>query len=257
MNASSRRLWCFALLVAVAAGVPLFLPAGHAAPTPKEVKARSTLDRVKPVGIGGLLDQPTARQSLKLTKEQEEQIAAARKEVGAALKVIADAQKNNPAGAAGKLDVIQEMVDRMSETVVGFDAKVLDVLSDEQVRRVKQLHLQREGPAALVGRYAVRELGLTPDQEDQLATAVAPLLRPKIFDLLTTAVAQPANAEIEKLVTARAAKIDAARDEALKVLTADQKKKWQEMLGEEVPTAELIKGSAEGFAYKLAMEVSK
>jgi hypothetical protein len=228
-----------------------------AAPTPKEVKAKSVLDRVKPVGIGGLIEQPTARGSLKLTKEQEEKLAAARTEIGGSLTAIAKAQQNVAGAAAGKLDAIQEMVDKMSDVVLGYDAKVLEVLTDEQAKRVKQLHLQREGPAGLVSRYAVRELGLSPEQEDKLADTVAPLHKPKIFDMLSTAIAQPGMPDVDKLVAARAAKIDGVRDEALKHLTADQKKKWKEMLGEEVPTAELVRGSAEAFVYKLSMEFAK
>lgn len=232
-------------------------PATVAAPTPKDVKAKSTLDRVKPVGIGGLIEQPTARESLKLTKDQEEKIAAARKEVGASLTAIAKAQQNNAGAAAGRLDAVQEMVDKMSDAVLAYDAKVIEVLSDEQARRLKQLHLQREGPVGLVSRYAVRELGLTPEQEDKLADTVLPLHKPKIFDMLSTAIVQPGMPDVDKLVAARAAKIDGMRDEALKHLTAEQKKRWKEMLGEEVPTAELVRGSAEAFVYKLSMEFAK
>lgn len=235
----------------------LALSPATAAPTPKDVKAKSALDRVKPVGIGGLLDLPTVRQSLKLTDEQEKKITAVRKEVGEAIGAIAKAQQNNAAAAAGQLDGIQEMMDKISDAAAGYDGKVLEVLTGEQTKRLRQLHLQREGPAALVGRYAVRELGLSAEQEDAMGDELAVLQRAKMFDMLGTMAMMPGQPGVDKVVGQRAARVDEVRDKMLKHLTADQRKKWKEMIGEEVATGELLKGTADGFVYKLAMEFAK
>jgi Spy/CpxP family protein refolding chaperone len=233
-----------------------YLPLG-AAPTPKEVKTKSTLDRVKLHGIGGLLDQPTVRASLKLTKEQEDKIAAIRKEVSTTVGAIAKAQQNNPAAAAGAIDLMQETMDKLTDAVAEFDPKVSEVFTEQQLQRLRQVHLQREGAPALLSRYAVRELGLTAEQEDKLADTLAPLQKPKMFDLLASAGMAPGQPGIDKLFVQRAAKLDAVRDDMLKQLTPEQQKKWKEMVGEAVPTIDLLKGSAEGFVMKLAVEAGR
>lgn len=235
----------------------LILPSAPAAPTPKEVKAKSVLDRVKPVGIGGLIEQPAARASLKLAKEQEEKIGGIRKDVGAQVVKFTKEYQNNPAAAVGDTEAMQGMMDKLSEFAGAFDTRVVDVFTEDQMRRVKQLYLQREGPAALLSRYAVRELGLTAEQEDKMADELAPLLKPKVGDLLTATAMAPAHASFDKMIAQRAEKLDKTREAMLKHLTADQKKAWKEMVGEEVPTVELIKGAGETFIVKLMMEFAK
>lgn len=49
---------------------------------------------------------------------------------------------------------------------------------------------------------------------------------------------------------------DAICDEAVKHLTADQKAKWKEMIGEELPTICLLVASLEGHLFRLLIKMA-
>lgn len=254
MNGSNRRLWYSGLLavaVAILTGVPLLSPKSHAAPTPR-AEVKTAVDRVKLASTGGLLDQPSVRKALELTDEQDAKLKGAAQEITTLLKAFAA----QPRGVLAR-ELANE---KMNDLYVKYDEKAVEVLTATQLHRLKQIHLQKEGPVALIGRFAVRELKLTPDQEDKIADAVHPLLRAKPFVNLPTKVGarNPQDIEdVDKALGARAEKIDKIRDAAMKHLTGEQKKQWKELTGEPIPTVELVAAATDEFFFRLYMDALK
>lgn len=151
----------------------------------------------------------------------------------------------------GKEDVSKYLnsYEQFADDMAAHDATVVKLFTPEQLYRLKQIHLQREGPTALLGRYATRELTLTAEQEDKLADALKPLLKPKLMDVIPQTLAVSDLPERGKIVQQLVAKLDAVREEAMKCLTAEQKEKWKGMIGDEVATAILVVASPESFLW--------
>lgn len=244
----SRALVLVALWVLVA----IHAPAADPPKVEEKPKRNATVERVKLVGVGGLLEQPSIRKQLNLTDKQNEQLKAVREEVLKAIKALAEDAKLKKTD--NDLSEIQLMADRLGEAVNEYDVKAAKVFTPEQAYRLKQVILQREGPTALLGRYAVRELGLTPEQEDKIGEAVGPLTRPKYYDLTSSALLMAEDPKVAKLIQRRAAALDDIREAAMKHLTADQKAKWKEMIGDEVASAILVVASADAFVMRLSIE---
>jgi RNA polymerase sigma factor (sigma-70 family) len=240
-------------LVAVAASLLAADSPKPTAPPPKaeeKVKRNATVERVKLVGIGGLMEQQAIRKDLGLTKEQDEKIDAEREKVVDGFKELGKAERGTQENA---LQTKYLMIEQCGDLGVGYDAAVLKLLTESQVYRLKQLSLQREGPTGLLGRYAARELTLTAEQEDKLADAVKPLTKPKLFDMGYEFSGKPLPPEGIKVIKQHAAMIDGVRAKTMEVLTDAQRKRWKEVIGEEVPTDVLLLTSGDGFLVKIAM----
>ncbi len=251
MNGSKRQWFVGLLGIAVVSLSLLFLPQTSAAPTPK-ADGPVPVDRVKLDGIGGLLDQPAVRKALDLSEEQEGKLKGVEREIMAMLKVVGQPVK-------GPLDR-ERSNEKLNEKLAQYDEKAAAVLTDAQRRKLKQFQLQREGPKALLGRIAVRELALTPEQEDKLAEVLAPQLRARPFVNLPTKIAarNPQEvADIDKVLGSRAEAADKVWAEALKVLTDAQKKKWKDMTGDPLPAIELAAAATEEFFFRVYMESLK
>lgn len=145
-------------------------------------------------------------------------------------------QLNNvaPAGAPGGIQ-IEAIADvfSLNDSNPELDKALTEVLSAKQVRRVKQISLQAKGPASLLDRRVIRALGLTAEQEDNIEAAIP---------------AEP-NGKIQVNGVVRdpiAEKRDAAWTATLEMLTKEQRAKWDAMVGDMLPTAELRKISQTG-----------
>jgi len=240
-------------LVAVAAGLLAADPPKPNAPPPKaeeKVKRNATVERVKLVGLGGLLSQEAVRRDIGLTKEQEKKLDAEKEKLVTGMKKLSEASVQ--ANKESRLQALYLMIQLCGDLAVTFDTTMTDVLTAEQVYRLKQLALQREGPPALLGRFAVRELGLTTEQEDKLAEALKPLTKPKLFDTAAE-FGKGVPEDGTPVVKQHAAMLDGVKDKALTVLTDTQKKRWEEMVGEELATEVLVLTSADGFLIGLAI----
>ena len=111
-----------------------------------------------------------------------------------------------------------------------LDAAVAKELTAKQVRRVKQIALQAKGPAALLDRRVIRALGLTADQEDKIEAAL--LAVPNgLVQIQLNGVARGPIAE----------KRDLAWKATLEVLSKEQRAKWDAIVGDMLPSSELIK----------------
>lgn len=247
-------------LVAIASGLLAADPPKAKDPPPKtEEKARrnATVERVKLVGIGGLLEQQAVRKDIGLTKEQEEKFNAAVEDMEKRLKAMHDVSKGAMQKEGVELTDAHRMTEDFADCVLGLDTAVQKALTPDQLYRLKQIQLQRDGPNALLGRHAVRELALTAEQEDKIAEALKKLNKPKMMDLAQTASISPEEPRVAKLLTVLAAELDTAREEATKNLSAEQKAKWKEMTGEELPTICLLVASPQGFVFRQGYKLAK
>jgi RNA polymerase sigma factor (sigma-70 family) len=247
-------------LVAVAAGLLAADPPKPKDPPPKEeekVKRNATVERVKLIGLGGLLEQEAVRRDIGLTKDQQEKYDAAVEEMEKQLKAVAVASKAMQQMEGISLTDAQQLYDQLADVVLGLDAAIQEQLKADQVYRLKQLQLQREGPNALLGRLAVRELALTAEQEDKIAEAVKKLNKPKMVDIAQSASINPEEPRVAKLLAVVAAELDSIRDDALKQLSAEQKVKWKEMIREELPTICLLVASPQGYLFRQAYKSAK
>lgn len=256
MTVSNLRWLPLAVLPLVAVGLLTAAdppkPTAPAPQTDEKTKRNATVERVTLVGIGGLLDQEAVRRSLDLSKEQEEKWVEKKRALSKQAEAIRDAAKAKPQPGKELADV-HNQYEQLAAITWGYDDAVAELLSPAQQYRMKQIVLQRDGPAALLGRIAVRELVLTPEQEDKLALTLRGLTQPRMTNFIASAAARVEDPDCAKLVQQHAASLDELRAEALKHLTKEQKAKWQTMIGEEIPTATLVTGSGEAFVLRLSV----
>lgn len=143
--------------------------AALAAPVPKAT-AEAVLARVTVEHVGSALSQPGLRKELALTPEQEKKLAALTAEYAKALKKVAGPEVVN--GPTEPREEIERFKDIAVE-VGQFDAQVVLLLTPAQHRRLRQVQLQKGGPAGLFNRHLLRALAPTVDQEDAMARELA------------------------------------------------------------------------------------
>ncbi|MDY3552077.1 sigma-70 family RNA polymerase sigma factor [Gemmata sp. JC717] len=260
MSLSKLRAFAVATILssAVALGGAGLLPSGTApalaAPVPKSTPgAADPLDRVKADNLAGLLKVEAIRKDIQLTAEQAkkvDELRARRKQA-----VVPNVIQQGPVGG-GVIGPAVPAVPAIPAIPVGGGIQVVDVavgfsgmdspndpefykaaaeiLKPEQMRRLKQLSLQAMGPVALLDRRVIRALGLSAEQEDKIE-AVAPPDRSKNGGTLAV---QIVNGRVKDLETERD---KGAWEAALKVLTAEQRAKWDSLVGKVLPPAELRK----------------
>jgi hypothetical protein len=257
MTATQLRWLPLALVPLLVVGVGLFAadPPKPTAPPPKaeekdKPKRNATVERVKLVGIGGLLEQEAVRKDIGLTKEQVEKYDAEKKKLVEGMKELGKATEQ--ANKESRLHALYLSIQQLGDLGGTFDTAAAGLLTGEQVYRLKQLSLQREGPPALLSRFAVRELALTTEQEDKLAEAIKPLTKPKVFDV-PTEFGNGVPEDGAPVIKQHAAFVDGVKEKAMAAMTDTQKKRWKEMVGEELPTEVLVLTSGDGFLVGLAI----
>ena len=239
-------------IVAVAAGLLAAdppKPVAQPAKPEEKAKRNATVERVKLVGVGGLLEQEVVRKDLGLSRDQEKLIDTAKDKLVEGKNALSKVEAKP---SEDRLQTGYLMVEQFGDMALAYDVAALKALTDDQAYRLKQLSLQREGPAALLGRFAARELALTTEQEDKLAEAMKPLTKPKVFDM-GYELAKGVPPEGVPVIKQHAAFIDAVKEKSLAVLTDAQRKKWAQMVGVELPTDVLLLTSANGFLVGIAM----
>lgn len=235
-----------AVLMVALGGLSRHAAETHAAPVP-ELKAKAPtaeLDRVRVDKIGAALACPTIREQLKITAEQDKKLDEAWAEASGGIRAAIQRQKGaNPQNADSILDIFNGLDD----TAIGYDAKAVKVLTGEQLTRLRQIQLQRDGAAALLSRHAVRVLKLTADQEDRIAGEVAKSRGTGslmvMIELQASSDDPRMSAMIDGIRRKQAAEFDDVTKAAVKNLTAEQKKAWADLTGAAIPSVELIRAA--------------
>lgn len=147
MTASRLRWLPLALVPLLVVGVGLLAadPPKPTAPAPKaeeKAKRNATVERVKLVGIGGLLEQEAVRKDLGLSKAQGEKIDAEKEKLVEGIKEVGKAKRSEE----NSTQTLYILVDQCGDLALSYDAAAAKVLNGEQLYRLKQLSLQRDGP---------------------------------------------------------------------------------------------------------------
>ncbi len=215
-------------------------------PPPGDTKP--ALDRVEWNMVAGLLRQASVRKEIGLRPDDYKTLVEFRKERRAALKKRLEAgfqaggqqngggvqktrgQQNGGPGDLAAAEALDQYLKGQRELEVEVAKKAAEALTPAGVKRLKQAVLQAAGPRGLLDRVAIRELQLTAEQEDRIAAALGPVRSP--LNVIQ-------NARLERTAQEQ----DAVMETALKVLTADQRKRWDALVGKPLPTVDLLRAN--------------
>ena len=207
--------WCIALgllAVVIAVAQP---PAGP----------RFRLPGGGPASFTALSGMPEVQKELKVTPEQLKTLDEAREKVQ---------QQNGDIfrdfRPMGGDDVPPEEREKRFEEVriksdkifAEGEAAIRKTLSPEQMKRLEQLQLQREGALAFNREEVRKQLAITPEQEEKLRDVQGDGFGPPRFD-------------------------PESLDDALKILSDEQKSKWKELAGNEIKFPEFQPFGPGGF----------
>lgn len=156
------------------------------------------------MGLGFLLAMEPVKKELGLTNDQVTKIQAA---------IPQGMREMSPEDRTKAIEKMQ--------------ADIKKVLKPEQYKRMQELQYQAMGTRGLTNPQVVKELGLSEDQVKKIEEALN-VPRPQATG---NQGEQPSEEEITKMREARAKAREAANAKALAVLTPEQKKKWDAMLG--------------------------
>ncbi len=237
-----RRLTAGLLCVSglALAGGGVLVSNGTAAPVPvaQAPGESKTLDRVKLGDVSGLLRQESVRKEIGLSEDEYKKLTEFLdgKQAGIQQAVQNDIQAQIKAqqggGGPGRAISVRSNSDLVNKLTGDMHSeyakKVSEQVKPDGVKRLKQAVLQAAGARTLLDRLVIRELQLTAEQEDRIDAQLVPQAD------------EPITADtVGKLAEARDAELAAA----LKLLTAEQKKKWDALVGKPLPTAELLAAS--------------
>jgi len=166
-------------------------------------------------GGGSILRMPEVQAELKLTEEQKTKVSEML------------AQQRGGRGGGGQFRDLsrEERQKLMAERRAEQQKAIAAILNADQMKRYRQLELQRQGPSALGESAVQEELKLTADQKSKVE-AILTEQREAMRDLRQGA---DGDREAMRARTAELRKKTAEKLEA--VLTEEQKTQWKAMLG--------------------------
>lgn len=167
------------------------------------------------MGMGGgslfLLTQKSVQDELKLTEDQVKKVTALEEKQRESLK--------------GLKDLSQEERKTKFEANAKENKKAVDeILKPEQTKRLKQISLQQNGARAYADPEVAEALKLTDDQKEKIKS-IQEDSRKEMRDLFGGGDREEARKKMETLRKATDEKVQG-------VLTADQKGKLKELMGE-------------------------
>jgi hypothetical protein len=174
-------------------------------------------------GIDGLVRMPEVQKELKLDKEEVDKATEA-------LKKVNDAHQEDRAKLRD-LDQEERMVKmrELGQVVYTESMTALnDVFKPDQIKRLKQLYLQRLGAGAFTNAEVVKELKLTSEQQDKIKT-INEDSRAAMRELFQSGQGGAGAGAMQKMEGLN----KETMSKVVGVLTDDQKKSWKEMTGDE------------------------
>lgn len=162
-----------------------------------------------------LLQAEQVQQELKLTDDQKQQVEKIAEENREKAR---EAFQGDREGAFA----------RMREVAQEADEKVADVLKDDQAKRVNEIRLQANGPAALVGdEELARKLNVSREQRQQIREVLR-AQGEKTGELFRGRQGEGGRERVrERMEELR----KETNEQLLAVLSDEQKEQWQEMTG--------------------------
>ena len=180
-------------------------------------------------GPAGLIENVGVQQELKLDNEQVEKAKAA----------VAKVREKHSADRAKLQDLSQderrEKSTAINQAVSEETMKALaEVLKPEQIKRFKQIELQRRGAEAFTGLEVQKALKLTGEQKEKIKTIAADGAQEtrELFQSGANPGQGGANRGGEEMQKKMTALNKASVEKVSAVLTGDQKQTWKEMVGQ-------------------------
>lgn len=169
----------------------------------------------------GLLQNADVKKALKITPDED-----------AFLALLADEQRkkddsfNESLRDASREERMEKFREHMSARSKEIDKQVGEILGVDRSKRLKQIRLQVMGPSAILMSPEVSsDLGVTESQREDLQSSLRDSMR-EVFGALRSAGED--EAARKKIMTEMRAEQE---KKVLAVLTTEQKKKWEQMLG--------------------------
>ena len=173
-------------------------------------------------GLAALIENVGVQQELKLDNEQVEKAKAA----------VDKVREKHSADRAQLQDLSQEERREKSRAINQAVAEetmkaLADVLKPEQIKRLKQIQLQRRGAEAFTEPEVQKALNLTGEQKAKIKTIAAEAAqeRRELFQGGANRGGEEAQQKMAALRKVTVEKVSA-------VLTDDQKQTWKEMIGQ-------------------------
>jgi hypothetical protein len=238
---------CLAALSAALFATHLF-----AAPVPKAEPAdvNKLLARVRVENLSTMLAQPAVAKEVHLSDEQTKSIESLSDGMAAKVRAKFVVLKQLPGGGGGT-EATLEVFGMIAEVNAELDVEAVKVLTADQLRRVRQIQLQKEGPAALLGRHGIRAINPTVEQEDKMSAELAKWRKLPMMDEMVAAstgalgaAGGNEQAAFQKVIDKFCVDTDAVQEAMLKVLSAEQRATWAKLVGDPLPRKELLLSSS-------------
>jgi Spy/CpxP family protein refolding chaperone len=163
------------------------------------------------MGPAFLLGQESVQKDLKLSDDQ--------------IAKVKDFEQKRREALSGLRDLSQEERQKKMEEQNKADHKAIaEILKPEQVKRLKQIAWQLQGPQALANEEVSTALGLSADQKDKLKK-IGDDMRTQMRELFQAGGGEEARKKMEELRKNTS-------DKMMEVLTPEQKTKLKELTGE-------------------------
>lgn len=175
-----------------------------------------------------LLGIPAVREELKVTDEQAQELDKLRESLRGSGNLREQFQGLRDLEPEQRRARMQELREKAETAARETQEKLGSILNAEQMKRLEQLRLQREGVFALARPEVAKQLELTEEQQTKLREIRRGNQsgeRRNIRDL--------SDEERQKLFAERRAQREKTEAEILAVLTDEQNAKWTEMKGPE------------------------
>lgn len=174
-------------------------------------------------GPSNLAARPDVQTELKLTADQKSKVQA----ISDKMREERRAAFQGGGGGGGGQDMQARMAE-MQKMSAKYDAEVLAVLTPEQTTRIKQLAVQMAGANYPMGEEGQKALGVTSDQQSKLRA-----LQDKQREAMAALFERMRNQELDfaSMNTEREKMDKIMAEEVGKILTAEQKAKWEELKG--------------------------
>ncbi|MCS7187988.1 MAG: hypothetical protein N3B10_14375 [Armatimonadetes bacterium] len=171
-----------------------------------------------PMMMLGLLRSPQVQQELKITEEQRTKLEQLGEQLREKFRGLGQELRGLPP---------EEREKRIESLNAEVEKELAKVLDEKQLKRLKQIALQVEGYAALARPSVAKEVGLTEGQLKQILEILreANEKRRALFQQGPPADPQARFQEMQKIR-------QWVEEQIGKLLTEQQKKKWQQLIGE-------------------------
>ena len=136
------------------------------------------------VSITQLLTMAAVQTELKLTDDQKSKVQELQQTMRDKMQEAMNAAGGPPdfSDPQAMQKQIADMRKKMAPIIKDIDGQAVKLLTSDQVDRVKQLQLQRQGANALTRDEVAKKLGLKDDQVDKIKKLQATLTQPPQFD---------------------------------------------------------------------------